>query len=540
MLFTPERSATFELRDYQREARDAVLREWEKGVLSTLVTMATGTGKTEVLLSVLDAERAAGRLTRALILAHRKELVEQPVERAMRHFPALESLGIVRAEQRDMRAQIVAATVQTLSQERRLEEYLAVGPVSHLIIDEAHHGVAETYLRVAERFRAANPALRLLGATATPRGGAGARGLGDLFKSVAYDFPIRTAIKAKVLVPFEVNAVDLPVSFRDAKITHGDYQDGDVGRIMSQPNALAIVVKAWQKYAEGKPSLAFTATVEQAGALAATFRNAGVMAEAVAGTTPLDEREAILERFKRGEVPVVCNCQVFTEGVDVPVAACMVQCRPTRSDQFYLQMLGRILRLYPGKTSALVLDFVPEDSRNLFTAANLRDTQPAEQKVAGVSSQAWAVLADGQEVDGSPEELRVRILDYLRQDPLAWNFDGRFATTSMDAGRSVAVAQTTDGRYSVFIINRGDRNVQPWKTVESWEAAVDLSRKVVAKHGASILSDREADWRKLPASDKQKAAMVKMGIWKDGITRGQAAEIMTHEFARVAVFGWRN
>jgi superfamily II DNA or RNA helicase len=534
-------SREFRLRPYQGEARDAAIAEWEKGTLATLLTAAPGTGKTEVGLAILETEWLRCRLDRALWLGHRTELIAQPRDRIRRHFPLLDSLpvGIVEAEQDDCGAQIVIATVQTASQEARLARLLDGIAFTHLVIDEAHHGVAETYLRVVHRLRARNPALRILGLTATPRGGSGARGLGDLFQSVAFSFTLRKAIRAGVLAPFEANAVELPVSFRDVHVSHGDYQQEQAGAVLSHPQALAVIVKAWRQYAEGRPTLAFTASVQQAHALAATFQNAGIAAAAVDGNTPRDERADIVDRFTRGHVPVLCNCLVFTEGVDLPLASCMVQARPTPSDALYAQMLGRILRLAPGKTSALVLDFVPKDSRDLYTSADLRETRPQPAAAAdGRVARSFAVTADGEEIDGTPEELHLRVLEYLERDPLAWRFDGQFATTTISAGRTAAVVALDSSRYALYVVERGADGepsmARRLREMDAWEDAVEATRQLVAAKD-QILADRTAPWRRHPASEKQIAQLRRMGLWTPGMTKGEAAERMTHEFARRAI-----
>jgi superfamily II DNA or RNA helicase len=509
-----------------------------------MIVSAVGTGKTEMALGVLEAEIEDNLLHRALWLAHRTELISQPYERIQRHFPALVAagVGIVEADVDEYGARVVIATVQTVSQETRLERVLASGAISHLVIDEAHHGVAATYLRVANRLREAFAPgrLRVLGLTATPRGGSGARGLGDLFQSVAFSFTLRRAIKAQVLAPFEAQAVELPVSFRDVQVRDGDYQQEQSGAVLSHPHALAVIVKAWRQYADGRPTLAFTASVAQAHALAQTFQNASIAAVAVDGSTPKDERADILRRFKAGEVTVLCNCSVFTEGLDLPMASCLVQARPTRSDSLYLQMLGRVLRLYPGKASALVLDFVPEDARDLYTSADLRETQPARQPTAeGRVARSFAITADGDEVDGTHEELRLRVLDYLSRDPLAWRFDGHLATTAVGKDRTAAVVALEGGQYALYLVLRGGdgepSRARRLATMDAWEDAVEATRRLVVTVGDATLAERRVPWRMHPASEKQIALLQRMDLWTPGLTKGQAAEVMSHEFARRAI-----
>ncbi len=146
----------FELKRYQVEAVDRVLKRWGDGK-SCLIAMATGTGKTEVFLSALDREREVGNLSRALVVAHRVELLEQPYERIAGHFPVLGDAGIVQAGRDEYDRQVVIASIATVRSLERLSRILDAGPVSHLVIDEAHHSLAQTYREMVRRVREKNP-----------------------------------------------------------------------------------------------------------------------------------------------------------------------------------------------------------------------------------------------------------------------------------------------------------------------------------------------------------------------------------------------
>ena len=138
------------LRDYQSDCIAAVRHDWRE-IDRTLVVMATGTGKTVVFLALLDQLRTDGELGRALIIAHRRELIYQPIERAQEMFPDLAwNMGVVMADQDDAGARIVVATVQSLASNGRLGRILAAGRISHVIIDECHHTTADTYRSVLD------------------------------------------------------------------------------------------------------------------------------------------------------------------------------------------------------------------------------------------------------------------------------------------------------------------------------------------------------------------------------------------------------
>ena len=149
-----------ELRPYQKEAVEAVLRDWQS-FPALLGTMATGGGKTCVFLEIITAAHARNPHTRSLILAHRKELIEQPRDRLYEFWPEWQGkAGIVMAEQNECYTPLVIATVQTLSSPKRLKQVLDFGAFDYMIVDEAHHTCADTYLTLYEQLLAANPNMK--------------------------------------------------------------------------------------------------------------------------------------------------------------------------------------------------------------------------------------------------------------------------------------------------------------------------------------------------------------------------------------------
>ena len=286
---------------HQVECLAAIRRAWLTGP-RTLVVLATGTGKTHIYLSLLDELVRDG--ARALVIAHRQELIYQPVERAHEMFPELAArMGIVMAGRNDADAQVVVATVQTLSANGRLDRALQAGPFEYVVADEAHHITSATWLALLERL--GNP--RVLGLTATPIRTDG-DGLSRVFQSVAYRFPINAAIDRCILVPFRALGFTLPITL--AGIAEGE--DGwavePLGDLLRAPNVLEVVYETWRERAEDRQTFAFTASVLQAHDTAAYFRECGVSAAAVDGGTPDDERAVTLAAFKRGEIRVLANC----------------------------------------------------------------------------------------------------------------------------------------------------------------------------------------------------------------------------------------
>lgn len=554
---------TITLRPYQVEAVNSVIQAWHNGVHSQLVAMATGLGKTEVLLSILAEERAAHRLSRALVIAHRKELIEQPAERIARHWAdKLPTPGIVMAERNEYGAQIVIATIQTLGAAGRLEQLLKAGAFSHVIIDEAHHAVAESYVNVIAALRIANPHLYLLGVTATPKRTDGA-GLKRIFERVAFRATIKDGIgKYKALSPFLALGVQLPVDISQVEIRGGDYDEEQLGSVLDADNAKDLIIETWRKHASNRQTMVFTASVAQARGLATAFQDAGIAAAWASGETPKPQRAQIINDFKAGLTQVVVNCALWTEGFDAPSIACVAMVRPTRSDTVYVQAIGRGLRLAEGKTDCLILDFQPLGGRDLIMAGDLLGKPQSQKKreakalTEGTISEAFGIDGEGMGIDGDPDDVITRALDLFAQSKIQWTYDGVVSTAGIGGDLSLAIVSpqlqriqhaenlkaagewrpdwelqlATLRAFQVFAIGE-DRNPTALGSAANWDDAVLLANDYAEEHGDNTLSKRTAGWRHSPPSDKQKAFAERLGCFRPNMSRGACAQAITHALA---------
>jgi hypothetical protein len=406
-----------------------------------------------------------------------------------------------------------------------------------LIVDEAHHASADSYTWIMEALEARYPELRVLGVTATPRGGAGKRlGLSHIFPHVSYTLSLADAIHLEVLSPLRALGFDLPVSFRDVGVRQGDYEPGEAGRILSAPNARDVVVQTWAREAQddGVPrrTLAFAMTVEQAHAMAGAFSQAGYPAAAIDAYTPADDRRDLLAKFARGDLLVLTNCSVFNEGFDLPSIACVIP-RPTPSDSVYLQMIGRGLRRHPGKLDALILDFQPADARDFIAAQDVLpppDYLAAQAgEIRGEAPRGVGISPTGEIVD--PTQVRRRLLNLLEVDPLAWYMQDDLATATVDAHHTVAVC-IVGPRYHVHDLV--EHAVVSAGMFDAWEDVVHYARRQMTPEGRG-LALKARRWRQGPASDKQRDWLARLGLSAAGLTRGQAASRLTWEFARRAL-----
>ena len=398
--------AVIEPRPYQKAAREAVRGAWAAGTVGALLVMATGTGKTATGLSVVVWDYLA-KGHRVVWLAHREELLHQPIETVRRFWPDFAgACGLVQAENHTPGADLVFASVATLATSpERIKDILEAGPVALLVVDECHHSTSPSQRTVIEAIGAP----RRLGLTATPDRVDGAD-LSDLWE-IVYSYSILDAIEAGALVcPWaHVDALDVDLDdvggVRDyvdhelaAALLAAGVVDHTVSMMRGGKEAVQLPDRKEKRHlsAAGRSCLVFTATIDQAKQTAAALRADGWTAVHISGETPKRSRRRLLRDFREGRLEVLVNAAVLTEGTDLPRASCVVLARPTRSWPLFIQMIGRVLRPYPGKDDALVLDMSgATQDLSILSAPVLIGRRPCLNSPSGVHS--FTVCDDPQD-----------------------------------------------------------------------------------------------------------------------------------------------
>lgn len=335
------------LRDYQLDAIAAARAEIRAGRKRIIIHSGTGTGKTVIASEITKSAVRHGK--RVLFLAHRKELIDQAhAKLAMFGVEA----GVVMASDKRRKpwAPVCVASVATLV--RR-----AVKPAAELIIiDECHRAPADSYVKVLESY----PGAVVLGLTATPIR-SDDRGLGDMFETMVSCPSVAEMMRLPdpatgrpYLVSTRVFAP--PFNTTALHVRAGEYAKEDLAKACNKPKLIGSIVEQWMKHARGRRTVAFAVGVEHSQNIVAEFVAIGVPAEHLDGNTEPNLRRDILARLESGETTVVSNVGVLTEGWDCPAVAAVVLARPTKSTGLFLQMCGRALRPFPGKSDCLILD----------------------------------------------------------------------------------------------------------------------------------------------------------------------------------------
>ena len=507
------------LRDYQEAARQSAHEQW-KAHCSTLIVVPTGGGKTSLFAFII----ADFQPKRALVLAHRRELIEQAVAE-IKHAVGLECAvemgGHFSDEGMFEPKPVVVGTIQTVS--KRLNKF---NPADFglLVIDEMHHGTASTYRRTLDHFRQ-NTQLKILGVTATPER-ADQEALSQVCESCAFNYGIAEAVRDGWLVDItaqfcQVNRLDLS----EVKTTAGDLNQGELAKIMEQDEVImgcaqpivevtyglppktldSIALKEWQNYLSTLPQrprrgIVFTVSVAQAEGLTGILNIANKgLAEWVCGKTDADDRTRILSRFQKGDTAICVNCAVLTEGYNNPGVEVIFMARPTKSRSLFQQMIGRSTRPLRGIVDGLAA---------------------AEERRAAIAAS---------------DKKYCRVVDFVGNSgrhKLITPFDvlgGKVSDDVIDRAKKDALIDGKPVRVVANLANTENKIKQEVKLAEQKRALVkaDHSMQSVDVFGKGGLGSHwQANRRDNSASPKQIKVMARAGVNPDFWTKRMAGWII--------------
>ena len=328
--------------------------------LQHVASLTDGAGKTVIAAEIIRTLRQRQGFGKTLFVAHRREIIDQTARTIGRQVPS----ATVQVEQGSRvatgEASVTVASVQSLV--KRKDRY-DPSEFSLIICDECHRALAPSWEEVITHFhdRKQRESL-LLGMTATPRRSDG-RSVSSVFREVAFEISRTELEDLGYLVPMAYYSVRTELSLDRVKMSGGDFQVGALSAVMDMPSVRALTVAAWKEMGAGKKTIAFCAGVGHSHHLAADLKAQGVTAQPIDGRTK--DRAAVLAAFRRGEIQVLANYGVLTEGFDEPSVQCILLARPTTSPLVYTQCIGRGLRPARGKKSCTVVDIIDRKSHQL-------------------------------------------------------------------------------------------------------------------------------------------------------------------------------
>lgn len=463
-----------QLRPYQQQAKDAIQEEWRK-VNRTLLVLPTGTGKTIVFCKLAeDVVRSGGRV---LILAHRGELLDQAADKMARAT----GLGCS-VEKADSTClgdwyRIVVGSVQTMMRPDRLEEF----PHDYfqtVIVDEAHHALAESYQRVLCHF----PAAKVLGVTATPDRG-DLKNLGQYFESLAFDYSLPRAIRDGFLCPIKAMTLPLRLDMSGVAVQGGDFQAASLGHALEP--YLGKIADEMAQHCRGRKTVVFLPLIATSQKMQGFLNAAGLRTVEVNGES--QDRAESLRAFHDGRYDVLCNSMLLTEGWDEPAVDCIVCLRPTKIRSLYCQIVGRGTRIHPGKDHLLLLDFLWHSERHeLCRPAHLI---AETQEVAG------------QMVKSMEEDAGTEAVDIVEAE---------------EAAQSDCVAE----REKALAKKLAEMRHRKAKLVDPLQFEMSIQAEDLADYVPAF------GWEAQPPSEAQIAGLEKLGILPDVECAGKAAKLL--------------
>lgn len=469
----------FELRPYQAEAKQAILSAWDEGYRKTLLVLPTGCGKTVVFSSVTENQVNKGH--RVLIMAHRGELLDQAADK-LKEASGLDSV-LEKAESTSLGSflPVTVGSVQSLAQEKRLARF-PNDYFQNIIVDEAHHSLSDSYKRVLDHFPDAN----ILGVTATPDRG-DMKNLGEFFDSKAYEYSMTEAIREGYLCPIKAQMIPLELDIADVDISSGDFSAGEIGHALEP--YLQQIAAEMANYCRGRKTVVFLPLIATSQKFCAMLNDAGLRAAEVNGNS--DDRSEVLADFEAGKYDVLCNSMLLTEGWDCPSVDCIVVLRPTKIRSLYQQMVGRGMRLSPGKTELLLLDFLWMTERHDLCRPSALISK--DETIAKKIDERMMEDADGFDLIEAEEQAERDIL----------------------AERESALAKQ-------LAEMRGKKR----KLVDPLQYAISIAAEDLTNYVPTFA------WEMAPPSEKQIAFLERRGIFADSVRNAGLASLLIDRLQR--------
>ena len=336
------------LYDYQEDMKGRIEGELRLH-RSVMAQMPTGTGKTYLLTAVIDSFVSNNPMEKVWIVAHRRELVSQ-IDETVRKFHSNSA-----SNTSSLLSSVKAMSIQWLMRHYdEIEEEPGM-----IVIDEAHHALAKTYKEMWERF----PNAKFLGLTATPCRLNG-KGFTDLFEILVQSWSVPEFISKGRLATYDFVSIKSDgmtqrlIDSLQKRGADGDYQNKEMDMLLNKKPSIERLYQSLEEFGKDRKGIVYAINISHAQKITKLYQEHGVKAIAIDSKTPAVERQQDIEAFKKGDIQVLVNVDIFSEGFDCPDVEFVQLARPTLSLAKYLQMVGRGLRVAKGKKNCVIIDNV--------------------------------------------------------------------------------------------------------------------------------------------------------------------------------------
>lgn len=516
---------------------------------NTLGVAPTGAGKTIMLSAVISEMHKQNPSLKACVIAHRKELTEQNNNKFLKINQSF-STSVVNAKNKDWSGEVVFAMVQTLSKKRTLTTlpYLDL-----LVIDETHHVTSKSYMKIIKQARVVNPDVMIYGITATPQRGDKCS-LGRVFTNCCDQIFLSELIESNHLVKPITYSVDVAQEKLKAlkKKSAGDYDEKEVADILDQPVIIDEIIRHWREKAEKRKTVIFCSTIKHAQHVCIAFRGCGIRADLVTSELTKEQREFVLNQLTIGEIQVLINVAILTEGWDYPPISCVVLLRQSSFKSTMIQMIGRGLRvidaaIYPDiiKKDCIVLDFgistvlhgsleqdvdlETEIIKKGLAEAKLKNCKACDRKIPIQTKKCpFCGYEHEKEIKDPILQVDVVLIDMLKKSEVPWFklsensfYSAIFSywcfLTQVDHEWKVVAGKNNKENEEIEVVYKGD----------NYKRAIELGNSFLKQKEGIFRIQKNAELQDQPATDKQLQYIPK----KYGcVSKGQAAVILSFEF----------
>lgn len=524
---------------------------------NTLGVAPTGAGKTVMLSAVAGEYVSQG--ANALVIQHRDELVEQN-RRTFQAVNPKATTGEFTADRKEWGYNAIFAMIQTLARAKHLGD---MPPVDLIAVDEGHHAAADSYRKSIDALTKRNPNAKLLLVTATPNRG-DKKSLRGVVDNVADQITLRELIDARLLVRPRTLVIDLGVQdeLRRVKKTIADFDMKAVEEVMDKQVLNERIVEEWRKHAGDRQTVVFCSTVQHAQHVTEAFQAAGVVAACVWAEMGDTARRDALEAYDKGEIQVVVNVAVLTEGWDHQPTSCVILLRPSSYQSTMMQMIGRGLRIvdperYPGtaKDDCVIMDFGTsvlthgsiEQEPNITQQGckecpECQATVPIQARLCPICNYAWPKIesdepdeaeplseGEGKQPRGELHTFVMSEVDLLADTPFRYEdlFDGLVSIASAIDAWVVIVSYY--GRWHAV---GGGRMIGVKHLANAEDRFIALSQgdDFLRIHGDSDTANKSKRWIHQPASPKQLEMLSIDPMAGFGVTKYRASCLLEWKF----------
>jgi DNA repair protein RadD len=347
------------LRDYQEDFIQELRKAIRAGYKSICAVLPTGAGKTIVTGFMIERSIKEKNLN-CWFIVHRNELITQTAAK----FDLFNlDYGFITAKEKFKSAKLQLCMNLTLL--KRIDTIPEADLPDIVYIDEAHHCKANTYQVLIAKLKEKKPNLIIIGLTATPKRLDG-KGLADCFQIIVEGPKVKDLMAQKALAKYKIFAWPNKMDYKKIKSKFGDYDSQETANQIEKADIFGDLVWNYRRYLDGKKMIVFAQNVAHAKKIKEIYNNAGIPADHLDGTMSDYDRKTIVERFKTGEIKVIVNVYLISEGFDTPECAGVQLVRKTKSEALYLQMVGRALRPEPDKEYSIILDHCQNWEENGF------------------------------------------------------------------------------------------------------------------------------------------------------------------------------